>query len=121
VARSHFRPEEFRCRCRCGCGLGMERMDPALMESLYRLRDQVGPIRITSAVRCPAHNAAVGGSPTSSHLAGHALDIAVVSVSERYLLLRALLAQGWERIGIGRDFLHVDNHPAKPSGVVWLY
>lgn len=31
----------------------------------------------------------------------------------------------WEakfrRIGIGRDFIHADDDPNKPQGVVWLY
>jgi hypothetical protein len=32
------------------------------------------PVRVTSTGRSPAHNRAVGGSPTSSHLSGEAID-----------------------------------------------
>jgi uncharacterized protein len=63
----------------------------------------------------------VGSRPTSSHLTGHAVDIAVVSVGERFKVLKAMLDAGFERLGIGRDFIHADVDPAKPSGVAWLY
>jgi len=116
-----FKPSEFVCRCG-KCGLGIERMDPDLLARLDRMRDLVGgPLALTSAIRCAAHNAAVGGSPTSSHLVGHAVDIAVPGVAQRYNLLSAALSQGFQRIGIGKDFIHLDNDPAKPRGVVWLY
>jgi len=116
-----FTPKEFACRCG-RCGLGIERMDPDLLERLDHLRDLVGgPLVVNSAIRCPAHNAAVGGSPTSSHLNGHAVDIAVPGVAQRYNLLSAALSQGFQRVGIGKGFLHLDNDPGKPWGVVWLY
>lgn len=34
-----------------------------------------GPLGINSFYRCPALNTAVGGSPTSDHVYGHAIDI----------------------------------------------
>ena len=116
-----FAPAELRCRCG-KCGLGLAQMDPDLVERLDHLRDLVGgPLAITSAVRCAGHNAAVGGSPTSSHLTGNAVDIAVPGVAQRYSLLSAALSQGFKRVGIGRDFIHLDNDSGKPGGVVWLY
>lgn len=40
------------------------------------LREAYGkPIRVTSGYRCPQLNDAVGGSPTSDHMAGRAADI----------------------------------------------
>lgn len=38
-------------------------------------REALGPIRITSGYRSPALNAMVGGSPTSQHMTGEAVDI----------------------------------------------
>lgn len=45
------------------------------------------PVQITSSVRSPAHNAAVGGSPTSEHLAGNgnAWDMVVPGMSTAQL------------------------------------
>ena len=62
----HFSPVEFRCKC--GCGAGMEKMDADLLHLLDEARDLAGaPFSLTSAYRCPKHNKAVGGVPTSAH------------------------------------------------------
>ncbi len=50
------------------------------------LRDKVGPVIITSGYRSPSVNAAVGGSPTSQHMKGQAVDIRGVSVSNEELI-----------------------------------
>ena len=44
-------------------------------EILDPLRAKVGKIRINSGYRTPEHNAKVGGSPTSQHTKGEAVDI----------------------------------------------
>lgn len=41
------------------------------------------PIRITSGYRSPEVNAAVGGSKTSDHMTGRAVDLAVAGMSAR--------------------------------------
>ena len=62
----HFSPVEFRCKC--GCGTGMEKMDADLLQMLDEARDLAGiPFPLSSAYRCPKHNKAVGGVPTSAH------------------------------------------------------
>lgn len=45
------------------------------------LREEVGPIIITSGYRSPSVNAAVGGSPTSQHMTGNAVDIRGVTAT----------------------------------------
>ena len=65
----HFSPVEFRCKC--GCGTGMEKMDADLLQMLDEARDLAGiPFPLSSAYRCPKHNKAVGGVPTSAHTRG---------------------------------------------------
>lgn len=46
-----------------------------LAEGLELLSSQIGPFKIASGYRSPEVNAAVGGSPTSRHLQGEAVDI----------------------------------------------
>lgn len=47
-----------------------------LMEFLDELRKEWGsPIRITSGYRCPQLNKKVGGSATSAHMIGYAVDM----------------------------------------------
>lgn len=43
-------------------------------EVLQPVRDQFGPVTVTSGYRSPAVNKAVGGSPRSQHLRGEAAD-----------------------------------------------
>jgi hypothetical protein len=85
----------------------------------------IGQLTINSGCRCPEHNAAVGGSPTSSHLTDgrgcEAADIGVTGSRARYHVLRAAIAVGFTRIGIGRWFVHVDCDADKDPDVVWLY
>ena len=46
---------------------------------IQQFRDFYGkPVRITSGFRCPTLNRMVGGSPTSAHMTGYAVDIAAL-------------------------------------------
>ena len=40
--------------CRCGCGL--DHMDEKFMKMLQQLRNELGPLPVTSGVRCERHN-----------------------------------------------------------------
>lgn len=44
---------------------------------LQQVRDRWGPVKINSGYRSPALNAAVGGSRTSQHILGEAVDFTV--------------------------------------------
>ena len=113
----HFIPAEFECRC--GCGL--LNVHWQLVTALDMARDRVGvPMVITSASRCPEHNARVGGMPDSAHLAGLAVDIACTDSWYRFRLTDILLAL-FPRIGIAKDFIHADMDPSKPQDVLWRY
>ncbi len=113
-----FRPEEFLCKC--GCGAGVERMDPAMLAMLDEARRLAGiPFVVSSAYRCPAHNAAVGGVKDSAHARGHAVDIRCTSSQERFVMLAALMDAGFRRIELAPTWLHVDNDPDKPQDVAF--
>jgi uncharacterized protein YcbK (DUF882 family) len=114
----YFKLSEFACRC--GCGL--EEVDTKLISSLELMREVYArPIRITSGVRCPAHNRAVGGAPTSVHLEGLAADLAVRDSLERYLLVDLAIAAGFRRIGVAKSFIHIDLSPRAPAPRLWVY
>ena len=63
--------------------LGMENAVPEVKNNMYKLvekvldplREKIGAIQINSGYRTPAHNKEVGGSPTSQHTTGQAVDL----------------------------------------------
>ena len=115
--REYFTSKEFDCKC--GCGLTGDKMDERFMERLYAARVIAGiPFRITSGIRCQKHNSAVGGEKNSSHLSGHAADIAAVTSDQRFEIVDALIKAGFTRIGSSRpNFIHVDADPYKADGM----
>lgn len=82
----HFTRNEFKCKCGCG----NDRIDIRLVKILDNIRDYYNkPAIITSGVRCPAHNKAVGGSGTSFHLStrgGKASDFYIDGINVTELL-----------------------------------
>ena len=119
---SYFKKSEFACQCGCG----KNNIDPRLVEMLNVVREHCGeppgmPLVVSSGCRCMAHNSAVGGSPTSSHLTGHAVDIRALSNTTRFKIIVSALMHGFSRIGIGKTFIHLDNDLSKVPKVFWLY
>jgi zinc D-Ala-D-Ala carboxypeptidase len=95
---------------------------PDLVQMLDSARSIAGiPFVINSGIRSPERNAQVGGSPNSAHLTGHAVDIRVRSGSERLKVVMSCLEAGFQRIGVGNGFVHVDTDQRKPQGVMWVY
>lgn len=106
--------------CKCGCGY--DEINPALVDHLNMARDMAKtPFIITSACRCEDWNKVVGGSPNSEHTLGNAVDIAAPDSPIRFRILRSLIAAGFTRIGVAKNFIHVDVGIAKPQDVMWLY
>lgn len=117
MGKNYFRRSEECCPCCHSGGLV-----PDFRDKLNKARQIANvPFILTSAFRCSAHNAEVGGSESSSHLAGLAVDIKCTDAWTRCKILSALFAEGFNRIGIGKTFIHVDDDMTKPTGVVWLY
>lgn len=106
--------------CKCGCGYS--HIDTIFVRKLIAARYIAAtPFEITSWCRCPEHNKAVGGAPNSSHLKGEAVDIHVIDSNQRFWMLRSLVFAGFNRIGIGEDFIHVDMASLNPAFKLWLY
>jgi len=115
--KTYFQDREFACHC-CGA----VKVDPDLLDMLNEAREIAGlPFVVTSGYRCPKHNAAVGSQPSSSHLMGLAVDLKAVGSGVRFRIVEALIKTGFNRIGIGKDFVHADIDAAKPARVAWLY
>jgi uncharacterized protein YcbK (DUF882 family) len=118
----HFSSKEFFCRCGDCDPLEMPKPNGELVAALQWIRTAYGePIIITSGVRCPAGNVEAGGVDDSAHLTGHAADVQVANSRERFRLVELALKANVNRIGVGRDFLHLDVDKSKQGQVMWLY
>lgn len=118
IMKSYFKNSEFECKCGCG----KNNINGELLEDLNIARVIAGvPFIITSGTRCATHNKREGGLPNSSHVTGHAVDIRADDSRERFMVLMGLISAGFQRIGISKHFIHVDNDTTKPPQVAWLY
>jgi len=113
----YFKKIEFVCPC-CGrC-----EMDKELIWKLDLLRELVGePLIIESGYRCERHNKAVGGAPNSAHLRGKAVDIRCTNSLLRYKILNYAFYIRFIRIGIAKNFVHIDIDRSLPHPRIWLY
>lgn len=88
----------------------------ALALALELLRSVLGkPIKISSAYRCPALNAAVKGSKTSAHVQGLAADITVEGMTPRQICEKILFA------GLKFDQIICEDVSAEHPDGVWVH
>lgn len=112
-----FYEYEFKCKC-----CGRLHVEPELIELLQRVRNAYGKKMIVkSGFRCPKHNRDVGGRPYSAHLIGEAVDIKCNSSHTRSVLMELFQAEGINRFGLAKSFLHIDISKTLPQKVTWLY
>ena len=120
----NFSLREFECKCGQEDCIGyFASVSHLLINYLQAIRDVFGkPITITSGIRCPEYNDQVGGAPDSPHLNGDAADILCGNSMDRHELV-ALTHKYFSRVGIGKDFIHVDvsQDVSKPQEVTWTY
>ena len=110
----NFTLEEFKCKC-----CGVQHMDSLFLLQLDNAREFAGvPFEITSGYRCPKHNAEVG-STSGNHPSGKASDIKCTNGPVRLKIVMGLIRAGFRRIGIRKDFIHVDSMNEVES--IWLY
>tara|TARA_R110000824_G_scaffold114462_5_gene265002 strand:+ start:986 stop:1309 length:324 start_codon:yes stop_codon:yes gene_type:complete len=98
-----------------------DNMDVDFLAKLDEAREYANiPFIINSAYRSPEHSLSIK-NPTSSHIKGLAVDISAKDSRTRGLILDALRAVGFNRIGISDTFIHVDSDLDKSQNVTWLY
>ncbi len=108
-------------------GSGERNMDREFLRLLDQARAISGvPFKINSGYRTKEYHddltaRGLPTSPNSSHLKGCAADIHVSNNRVRYLIVRALMTVGLNRIGISRTFIHVDNDTTKTEDLIWQY
>ena len=98
-----------------------DNMNVDFLAKLDEAREFAGiPFIINSAYRSPTHPESIK-NPTSSHIKGLAVDIKAKDSITRFKVLDALIAVGFNRIGIAGTFIHVDLDLDKSQNVIWTY
>lgn len=119
ITAKYFSESEFR-RCTPPCSL--QDMSQALMLRLDNARQMAGiPFVLNSCYRSVAYEKSKGRTGTSSHCKGLAVDIRCNSDANRWKIVKALIDNGFTRIGIGKTYIHADIDTQKTQGVIWHY
>ena len=114
----HFQSDEFWCSCGCGKeGPNGNHISQSLVLKLEIVRTAINkPMKINSGIRCLEYNRSIKSSDTSSHIKCVAADISCTQMSDRHLLM-SHLPKLFERIGIHKNFIHVDIDTDKRRGI----
>jgi len=113
----HFKEIELACFC---CGRSWVKQQ--LLDWLEEVRlIYKKPMIIESGCRCPDYNTQVRGVPGSAHITGEAADVRCVFAQDRLDLIEAFIFVGFQRIGLSRNFIHIDISKTLPQKVLWLY
>jgi hypothetical protein len=119
----HFKPRDFTCKCEALCG-HPDVISRDLVTKLDKIQDLIGmPIIVQSGTRCEKFNRKSGSRERSAHAVksgvSHAADIRCPDAAFRFAFLTAALPL-FNRVGIGKESIHVDDDPELPPNVVWL-
>ena len=115
----YFSPKEFKA-CTPSCDIS--RMDAGFLALLDEVREAAGiPLVLNCAYRSKAWELKHKRSGNSAHTRGKAVDIRCNTSQNRYRILAAAIECGVPRIGIDKTYIHLDNDPTLPQGVIWHY
>ena len=83
----YFSRKEFACKCGRYCEGYPAQMQRGIVELADRGREELKGVGfVSSGLRCPQHNADVGGVSDSRHLSGKAIDLRIEGKSARQTL-----------------------------------
>ena len=125
MSLKHFRYEEFDSPDLPNSGA--TNMDREFLSMLDDARGIAGiPFKISSGYRTSEYNKSLTArgykaSPDSSHIKGKAADIVCQTSKERWTIIKSLQDVGFNRIGIAKTFIHIDNDDSKTRNVIWTY
>jgi len=116
---ANFIAREFICPCCDEEGIKDELVFH--LQLAHNMMPNHSVIIITSGYRCESYTREKKRNQTSSHLKGLAADIKCPDSRYRHHLIKSLLKVGFNRIGIGLDFVHCDLDKDKAQDVTWTY
>jgi hypothetical protein len=119
ITAKYFTEAEFR-RCTPPCSL--QDMDQQFIRQLDAARASAGiPFVLNSAYRSLAWELSKGRSAKGDHPQGRGVDIRCNTSANRMKIVRALLDNGFRRIGIANTYVHAGLGKDLPQDVMWDY
>ena len=113
----NFPKSEFDCR-----HTNKNEMKHEFMTVLQAIRNEYGPMKITSGFRHPTHPIEARKMRPGEHTFGMCCDVACNNGADRYRLVTIALKHGCTRIGIAKTFVHIGlGAPGLPNNVIWEY
>lgn len=114
----NFPKSEFDCK-----HSSQNDMKHEFMVVLQAIRNEYGPMRVTSGFRHPTHPIeARKGHANGEHTKGMCCDVGCNNGADRYRLITIALKHGITRIGIAKTFVHIGlGAPGLPNCVIWEY
>ena len=112
----HFRREEFRCKCGKYCNGFPVEPDETTVRYADAIRERLGvPLNVNSGIRCPQHNANVGGVTNSQHVLGTACDLGAPAgiTPEKMASVAEEVIGNTGGIGIYSWGIHIDSRKTK--------
>ena len=117
-------PNFSRSEMACRCGCVNDEMDGEFIRMLQELRNEVGPLRISSGFRCEDHNARISSTGRHGpHTEAKAFDI-LISGERAIMLFEKARQIGVSGIGVSQKdphhkrFVHLDTLDRKE---LWNY
>lgn len=111
-ATALFKWVDFKCKCKWeDCYITI--MSKRTLTSVQSTREEYGEgFYITSAYRCNRHNEMVGGTATSNHKAGDAVDL-WVDGSTKLERLASVARRHFKYVSLHKTYIHCDNRMNK--------
>jgi len=115
----YFKEEEFK-KASPPCSLQNMKQDFITLLDKTREAAKI-PFHINCAYRSVEHEKKMGRSGTSAHTEGRAADVRAKDSRSKFLIVDAAIRAGITRIGVHKDFIHLDNSQKLDYKVLWLY
>lgn len=115
IELNHFRLSEFNCS-----HTGKNNMNEMFLSRLDQLRDMCGfPFVVNSGYRDETHPLEAKKETPGKHSEGIAADIKITDSHHRYKIVGLAVSMGFKGIGVGEDFVHIDDRGG--VSVMWTY
>lgn len=112
----YFTRQEFKA---CSPACNLDDMQPDFLRMLDRLRELCGfSLHLNSAYRSKEYDLKKGRSGFSMHTLGRAVDIRCIDAYRRYQICSNAVLLGFNGIGVGSGFVHLDN---RDGPRMWTY